>query len=123
MPNVFIAPKIKVGFQKRTDTFTGMLAYIIYYDEKGKLRKEKSWEGWRDKKIDAQEFENVPTDGFTINKDIKRYSGERETSSDTAKKSKECQANQKAYRCDISQYPCVAFEEEISHIHIKNNSL
>jgi hypothetical protein len=75
MANVFIAPKIKVGFQKREDTFTGQLAYIIYYDEKGKLRKEKSWEGWRDKKIAAQEFENTPMDGFTLNKDIKRYHG------------------------------------------------
>lgn len=76
MTNLFVAPKIKVGFQKRKDTFTGQLAYIIYYDEKGKLRKEASWESWRDKKIDPQEFDNVPTDGFTINKDVKRYNGE-----------------------------------------------
>lgn len=76
MSNIFVAPKIRVGFQNRSDTFTGQLAYIIYYDEKGKIRKEKSWEGWRDKKIDPKEFENVPTEGFTINKDIKRYSGE-----------------------------------------------
>lgn len=76
MSNIFVAPKILVGFQKRSDTFTGQLAYIIYYDEKGKIRKEKSWESWRDKKIDPKEFDNVPTEGFTINKDIKRYSGE-----------------------------------------------
>ena len=76
MTNVFVAPKIKVGFQKRSDTFTGQLAYIIYYDEKGKLRKEKSWESWRDKKIAPQEFDNAPMDGFTLNKDVKRYSGE-----------------------------------------------
>lgn len=76
MTNVFIAPKIKVGFQKRDDTFTGQLAYIIYYDEKGKLRKEQSWQSWRDKKIDPQEFDNTPMDGFTLNKDVKRYSGE-----------------------------------------------
>jgi hypothetical protein len=76
MTNVFIAPKIKVGFQKRTDTFTGQLAYIIYYDNKGKLRKETSWEGWRDKTIDPQEFDNAPMDGFTLNKDVKRYSGD-----------------------------------------------
>lgn len=76
MSNIFVAPKIKVGFQNRSDTFTGQLAYIIYYDEKGKIRKEKSWEGWRDKTIDPKEFENIPTEGFTINKDIKRYSGE-----------------------------------------------
>jgi hypothetical protein len=76
MANVFVAPKIKIGFQNRTDTFIGKLAYVIYYDEKGKLRKEKSWQSWRDKSIEPQDFDNVPTDGFTINKDIKRYSGE-----------------------------------------------
>lgn len=75
MNKLFIAPKIKVGYQKRTDTFTGKLAYVIYYDEKGKLRKETSWEGWRDKDIPFDEYENVPTDGFTINKDVKRYNG------------------------------------------------
>ena len=76
MTNVFIAPKIKVGFQKRDDTFTGKLAYVIYYDNKGKLRKEQSWQSWRDKKIDPQEFDNTPMDGFTLNKDIKRYNGD-----------------------------------------------
>lgn len=76
MTKVFVAPKIRVGFQKRTDTFTGQLAYIIYYDEKGKIRKEKSWDGWRDHKIAPQEFDNKPMEGFTLNKDVKRYSGE-----------------------------------------------
>jgi len=76
MNKLFVAPKIKVGYQNRQGTFTGKLAYIIYYDEKGKLRKEKSWESWRDKKLPIDEYENVPTEGFTINKDIKRYNGE-----------------------------------------------
>lgn len=75
MSHVFIAPKIRVGFQERSDTFTGQLAYIIYYDVTGKIRKEKSWESWRDKKIPAQEFDNTPVEGFTINRDVKRYSG------------------------------------------------
>lgn len=68
-----IAKTIKVGFNKRSDTYTGMLAYIIYYDEKGILRKEKSWESWRDKKIDAQEFPNEPTSGFVLNKKVGDY--------------------------------------------------
>lgn len=76
MSKLFIAPKLKIGFQNRSGTYTGKLAYIIYFDEKGKLRKEKSWESWRDTDIAPEEYENVPTDGFTINKDIKRYSGE-----------------------------------------------
>lgn len=40
--NIFIPKKIKVGFQERSDTFTKKLAYVIYYDQKGKLRKEKN---------------------------------------------------------------------------------
>jgi hypothetical protein len=62
--------KIKVGFQNRSDTYTGKLAYVIYYDNKGKLRKETSWEGWRDKKIDPIEYDNEPTSGFVLNKDV-----------------------------------------------------
>jgi len=75
MSNIFIAPKIRVGFQSRSDCFTGKLAYIIYYDTQGKIRKETSWNSWRDKKIAPLEFDNKPMDGFTINKDIKRYHG------------------------------------------------
>lgn len=40
--NIFIPTKINVGFQERKDTYTGKLAYVIYFDEKGKLRKETS---------------------------------------------------------------------------------
>ena len=74
--HLFIPTKIRAGFQARKDTYTQKLAYIIYYDNKGKIRKEKSWEGWRDETIDPVEFDNTPTDGFTLNKDVKRYSGE-----------------------------------------------
>lgn len=67
---LFIAPMIKVGFQKRDDTYTKNLAYVIYYDLTGKLRKEKSWENWRDKKIDPVDFRNDPTEGFVLNKKV-----------------------------------------------------
>ena len=50
--NLFIPRKIRVGFQERGGTYTGKLAYVIYYDEKGKLRKEASWESWRKKEIE-----------------------------------------------------------------------
>lgn len=71
---MFIPKKLKVGYQTRHDTFTGKLAYVIYYDEKGKLRKETSWENWRDKKIDPMEVDNVPTSGFVFNKGVTRFS-------------------------------------------------
>lgn len=45
-----IPDKIKVGFQERGDTYTGKLSYVTYINKKGKLAKEISWEGWRDKK-------------------------------------------------------------------------
>lgn len=68
--NIFLPKKIRVGFQKRKDTYSGKLAYVIYYDEKGKIRKETSWESWRDKKINPEEFDNEPMSGFVLNKKV-----------------------------------------------------
>ena len=67
---IFLPKTIKVGYQSRSDTYTGQLAYVIYYDQKNVLRKSKSWESWRDKKIESQEFENIPTSGFVLNKKV-----------------------------------------------------
>jgi hypothetical protein len=71
--NIFLPKKIKVGFQERDDTYTNKLAYVIYYDEKGVVRKEKSWNSWRDPKIDPVDFDNVPTTGFVLNKKVGGY--------------------------------------------------
>lgn len=71
--SLYIPKRIRVGFQNRQGTFTGKLAYIIYLDDKGVLRKEKSWEGWRDSNIEALEFENTPRNGFLFNKGIQRH--------------------------------------------------
>ena len=71
--NIFIPKKLNVGFQNRDDTYTKKLAYVIYYDEKGKLRKQASWESWRDKKIDPIEYDNEPTEGFVLNKNVGGY--------------------------------------------------
>lgn len=70
MEKLIIPGKLKVGYQNRQDTYTQKLAYVIYYDPKGKLRKENSWLGWRDAKIQDDEFENVPTEGFIINRNV-----------------------------------------------------
>lgn len=72
-PSIFIPKTIKVGFRTRSDTYTKQLAYIIYYDEKGKLRKEHSWEGWRDENIEPIDCENIPTSGFVLNKKVGGY--------------------------------------------------
>ena len=87
---LFIPKKIKVGYQERSDTYTKMLAYVIYYDLKGKLCKEKSWRGWihdqdiynrewKDgkytdtqvlmrKALPVHDFDNEPMSGFVLNK-------------------------------------------------------
>jgi len=71
---IFLPKTIKVGYQTRSDTYTGQLAYVIYIDQKGKLRKEASWNSWRDNKIEPQEFTNEPTSGFVLNKKVGDYS-------------------------------------------------
>lgn len=38
---IYTPKRIKVGFQNHNDTYTGKLAYIIYYDEYNKLKKRK----------------------------------------------------------------------------------
>jgi hypothetical protein len=73
MSEVYIPKRIKVGYQERDDTYTKRLAYVICYDIKGKLRKEQSWESWRDNKIEAEEYDNTPQDGFVLNKNIERF--------------------------------------------------
>lgn len=70
MHQLSIPAKIKVGFQKRKDTYTDRLGYVVYYDAKGKLRKQTSWEGWRHKDIDPADFDNAPTDGFVLNRSV-----------------------------------------------------
>lgn len=71
---IFVPQKIRVGFDPRKDTYSGVpLAYVVYYDEKGKIRKEPSLESWRDKSIPTQEFDNVPTIGFVLNKKVGDY--------------------------------------------------
>jgi len=67
---LFIPEKIKVGYQNRNDTYSKKLGYVVYYDKKGVLRKEKSWESWRDKKINADDFNNEAVEGFVLNRDV-----------------------------------------------------
>lgn len=72
--NLFTIPKtITAGYQGRKDTYSGRLAYIIYTDDKGVLRKEKSWNSWRDKQIPTTINDNIPHSGFFINKPVGGY--------------------------------------------------
>ena len=63
-----IPKTIAIGQVKRSDTYTGRLGYVIYKDEKNVLRKETSWQNWRDKNIEPIFTDNVPTEGFVLNR-------------------------------------------------------
>ena len=93
---LFIPTKLKVGFQRREDTYSGKLAYVTYFDIKGKLCKEKSWRGWIHETpqkeyveydqekgehiyemvdgIPSEDYDNKPTEGFVLNKKAGGYS-------------------------------------------------
>jgi hypothetical protein len=71
--SIFLPRKINVGYQNRSDTYTGKLAYVIYFDEKGTLRKEASWNTWRTKELGNDVYDNVPTSGFVLNKKTGDY--------------------------------------------------
>lgn len=68
--NLFIPKRINVGYNNRSDTYNGKLAYVIYWDAKNKLRKELSWNNWRNQEIPNDEFDNVSTEGFVLNKGV-----------------------------------------------------
>lgn len=71
---LFIPSKIRVGYQERRGTYTGKLAYVTYYDDRGKVRKQKSWNSWRNNKIEPNDFDNTPIEGFVLNKKSGDYS-------------------------------------------------
>lgn len=122
MEKLIIPKKVKAGFNRRQDTYSGKLAYVIYHD--GKVwRKENSWESWREKEateeqirenleyynenyhkknpayykeitdhelltkyclkhrnlqigVEPLEFDNVPTEGFVLNKKVGGYASD-----------------------------------------------
>ncbi len=68
--NLYIPKKIRVGFRNSLETSTGKFACIIGFDERGVLRKENSWDNWRDKNIPYIDLDNNPIEGFLFNKDF-----------------------------------------------------
>lgn len=68
--NIYIPTVINVGYQYRRDTYDGKLAYVVYTDGEGVIRKKTSWDGWCDSNIQKDEFNNEPTSGFVLNKKV-----------------------------------------------------
>lgn len=67
---IFIPKKTHVGFQwnnYQDKSSIRNVVYITYEDEKGKLRKQTSWDGWRSTDIDPKVMDNVPLSGYKIN--------------------------------------------------------
>jgi len=58
--NLYIPEKINVGFQKRTGTYTGNLAYVTYTAYKYDLRTHTPLEQWRDKTIQPAKLDITP---------------------------------------------------------------
>ena len=55
--NIYLAEKIKVGFNLRADTYTGALGFVIPWDKQKKCwRQENSWKNWREKYISEDEL-------------------------------------------------------------------
>lgn len=72
--SIMLPEKLKVGFQKRADTYNGKLAFITYFNMDGSVKNERTFENWTDDKIEKELFDNVPQKGFVLNKGVKRYS-------------------------------------------------
>lgn len=68
--NILIPDKINVGYVKRGDTYTGQLGFVTYIDNKGQLRKEKSWNDWRNADLGNNIYDNTPVSGFVLNKKV-----------------------------------------------------
>ena len=68
-----IPQTLKIGFNERGDTYTGKLAYVTYVNAKGEIAKQVSWNGWRNKNIDVETYDNEPTEGFVLNKHAGGY--------------------------------------------------
>lgn len=68
-----IPEKLKVGFNKRSDTYSGKLAYVTYINDKGEIAKQTSWKNWISKEIDVEDYDNEPIEGFVLNKRVGGY--------------------------------------------------
>lgn len=69
MNNLFIPPEITVGYQYREDTFTNKLAFVTF-KQNGKLRQEKSFQNYISDMFPVDDFPNIPTKGFMLNKHV-----------------------------------------------------
>ena len=80
---IHIPTHIVLGFQKRDsrgniladEDKEHVLGFATYRDEKGLLKSENSFNGWRDTDVAPLTFENIPTEGFRIAGSVRRSGG------------------------------------------------
>ena len=63
-----IPKQLKIGFNKRDDTYSGLLSFITYTLKDGTNKHKKSWDNWIEAEIPIQDIPNEPTEGFVLNK-------------------------------------------------------
>lgn len=73
-----IPQTLVVGYNERGDTYSGKLAYVVYVRNKKKdgeeeIAKECSWRGWIKPELGIDRFDNIPTEGFVLNKKVGDY--------------------------------------------------
>lgn len=66
--------KWKEVLPQHTNDPSYKVAFVSYYDEKGKFRHETSFNNWISQDVPTEEHKNVPTKGFKIFKQANRYS-------------------------------------------------
>lgn len=65
--NIYLAEKIKVGFNIRADTYTGALGYVLPWDTKKKIwRQETSWLKWIETYKSQEDLDNDKLEQFTL---------------------------------------------------------
>ena len=69
--------KWKKILPQHTDEPSYKVAFVSYYDEKGKFRHETSFNKWISQDIPTEEHKNVPIKGFKIFKQANRHSWNR----------------------------------------------
>lgn len=69
--------KWKKVLPQHTNESSYKVAFVSYYDEKGKFRHETSFNNWVSQDVPTEEHKNVPTKGFKIFKQANRHSWNR----------------------------------------------
>lgn len=73
MSNFIVPKELIVGFQKREDTYSGLLGFMNFKYPNGDMARERDFNSWSSKDIEKKEISNKPLRGFVINKSVERW--------------------------------------------------